>query len=65
MHPIVAPNKACEIFWAAVLYKLRVLNIYPFAVSKISFCFFFFSKIHIWPVMKCYLQCLKPKQGKK
>lgn len=37
MHPIVAPNKACEIFWAAVLYKLIVLNIYPFAVRKISF----------------------------
>lgn len=37
MHPIVAPDKACEIFWAAVLYKLSVLNIYPFAVSKILF----------------------------
>lgn len=47
MHPIVAPNKACEIFWAAVLYKLRVLNIYPFAVSKISFCFFFFKNSYL------------------
>lgn len=24
LHPIVAPNKACEIFWAAVFYRLIV-----------------------------------------